>query len=490
MEYTDYMSLFTNGMRRLPLVLIAVPALYAQDADLPERLFRSGERAYATHAYAEALDTWNQLIQQAPTSPFAAHALMNLARHQMEVAKQPDAALALLERIKTEHLKSPWAAEAMLLRGRILASRSHGPLELKEAEAEYNRVVDLFPDHPCVQQARFELGQGFRLLGQWGRALQSYLEAVRLDPASTVARQAQLQAAETLDLMGDTTGCLRMLQALRNRFPQAEESQEALWRIKVRVKQRLQKPALRSLGVWPEGRQKWLKTPTLLATGPAGELYLFQDDLDQASLLKDGQLTPAGPPVKSARAMVASGAQVWLVTRQGVTREGVVLPGTPAFQAPSGAALDGWGNLWVSDAKAAAVTVLPPDGPPRSIPAAGVVGLAPLPTGGVVMASDATRSLMFLDAQGQTRFSVPYGKDLPAPFKYVVALAADPLGHVAALVDGDFEGVAVWGPDGALLRSASYKTLGLSGKFRAIAMDRQGALILADRSNDLLIRLD
>jgi len=106
------------------------------------------------------------------------------------------------------------------------------------------------------------------------------------------------------------------------------------------------------------------------------------------------------------------------------------------------------------------------------------------------MASDATRSLMFLDAQGQTRFSVPYGKDLPAPFKYVVALAADPLGHVAALVDGDFEGVAVWGPDGALLRSASYKTLGLSGKFRAIAMDRQGALILADRSNDLLIRLD
>jgi hypothetical protein len=85
---------------------------------------------------------------------------------------------------------------------------------------------------------------------------------------------------------------------------------------------------------------------------------------------------------------------------------------------------------------------------------------------------------------------VPYGKDLPAPFKAVVALASDPLGHVAALVDGDFEGVAVWGPDGALLRSATYKSLGLSGKFRAIAMDRQGSLILADRSNDLLIRLD
>jgi hypothetical protein len=95
-----------------------------------------------------------------------------------------------------------------------------------------------------------------------------------------------------------------------------------------------------------------------------------------------------------------------------------------------------------------------------------------------------------MDSDGKTQITVPYGKDLPAPFKYVVALASDPLGHVAALVDGDFEGVAVWGPDGALLRSATYKTLGLAGKFRAIALDRQGALILADRSNDLLIRVD
>ena len=484
------MPLSALGMRCFPLILAMVPAVYAQDADLPERLFRSGERAYAIRSYPEALETWNQLIQQAPKSPFSAHALINLARYQVEVEKKPEAALPLLERIKAEHLKSPWAAEAMLLRGQILAARCRGPQDLKEPQAEFNRVVDLFPDHPCVQQARFELGRSFRLLGQWGRALQSYIEAVRLDPGSGVARQAQLEAAETLDLMGDTTGCLRMLQALRNRFPQAAESREAEWRIKLRVKQRIQKPALRSMGPWPEGRQKWLKTPTLLATGPAGECYLYQEDLDQASLLKDGQLTPAGPVVKGARAMVATASgQVWLVTRQGVARDGAV-QGAQVFQAPSGAAQDGWGNLWVADAKAPGIEVLPPDGPSRSIPLPGAVALAALPTGGVAAASDASRTLVFLDAQGQTRITVPYGKDLPAPFKYVVALASDPVGHVAALVDGEFEGVAVWGPDGALLRAASLKTLGLSGKFRAIAMDRQGGLILADRSNDLLIRLD
>jgi TolA-binding protein len=478
-------------MRCFPLVLAVVPALCAQDADLPERLFRSGERAYAIRAYPEALETWNQLVQQAPKSPFTAHALMNLARHQVDVEKKPEAALPLLERIKAEHLKSPWAAEAMLLRGQLLAARCHGPLELKEAQAEFNRVVDLFPDHPCVQQTRYEMGMAFRLLGQWGRALQSFIEALRLDPANEVARKSQLEAAETLDLMGDTTGCLRMLQALRTRFPQADESREAEWRIKVRVKQRIQKPALRSLGPWPEGRQKWLKTPTLLAIGPAGELYLYQDDLDQASLLKDGQLTPASPVVKNAKAMLATASgQIWLVTRQGVAKDGGALPAAQMFQAPSGAVQDGWGNLWLGDTKAASIQIIAPEGPPRSIAMEGVAALAALPTGGVVAASDASRALLFLDPQGQTRITVPYGKDLPAPFRSVVALASDPLGHVAALVDGDFEGVAVWGPDGALLRSATYKALGLNGKFRAIAMDRQGALILADRSNDLLIRLD
>ena len=484
------MPSFATGMRCFPLVLALIPGLAAQDADLAERLFRSAERAYATRSYSEALDTWNQLIQQAPKSPFAAQALLNLARHKVAVDKRPDEALPLLERIKLEHLKTPWAAEAMLLRGQLLLAQCRGPQDIKEPQAEFNRVVDLFPDHPCVQQARFELGRSFRMVAQWGRALQNYIEAVRLDPASAVARQSQLEAAEILDLMGDTTGCLRMLQSLRNRFPDSAESKEAAWRIQVRVKERLQKPALRSLGPWPEGRQKWLKTPTLLATGPAGELYIYQDDQDQASLLKDGQLTPAGPPVKNAKAMVAApSGQVWLVTRTGVLKDGAAV-GAAAFQAPTGAALDGWGNLWVGDAKAPAVQVFPVEGPARSIPVAGAAALAALPTGGVAVASDGARALLFLDAQGQTRITVPYGKDLPATFKYVVALASDPLGHVAALVDGDFEGVAVWGPDGALLRSATYKTLGLAGKFRAIAMDRQGALILADRSNDLLIRLD
>ena len=483
-----------HGTRCIVLALALAPAGMAQDGDLAERMFLSGERAYAIQAYPEALETWTQLVQQAPRSPYAAQALLNLARHQVDVERRPEAALPLLERIQAEHLKLPAAAEAMLLRGRILAARSQDPDGMKEVLAEFHRVVDLFPDHPCVQQTRLELGRAYRRLGQWGRALQNDLEAVRLDPQSAVARQALLQGAETLDLMGDTTGCLRMLQSVRDRFPDTVEAAEAGWRIQGRVKARLQKLPLQSRGPWPAGRSKWLKTPTLLATGAEGELYLYQDGLDRAGLLRDGQLVPAGPVVRNARAMlVAAPGQVWLVNgRQGVVRDDPAPAAgpPPLFQNPSGAALDGWGNLWLSDPRFPYLQVQPASGPPRTVPAAGIVALAPLPTGGLVAASDSARTLQFLDDQGRARVTIPYGQGLPAPFRTVVALAADPLGQVAALVDGDFEGVVLWGPDGALLNSASYKALGLSGKFRAIAMDRQGGLILADRANDQLIRVE
>jgi len=480
-------------MGLISLVMAAAFVLPAQDADIAERLFRSGERAYATKAYGEALETWNQLLQAAPKSPFAAQALLAMARHQVEIERKPDAALPLLDRIKTDHLKSVCAAEAMLMRGTILAERSHKPQELKEAIAEFNRVLDLFPGHRAVQSVHYQMGRAFRIQAQWGRALKSFTEAMRLDPVSPIAPQAQLEAAEILDVMGDLPGCLRLLQGVRTTFPQSPVAAEAEWRMAVRIKFRIQKPPLKSEGPWPKGKQKWLKTPTILATGPLGELYIYQDDLDQAFLLKKDNLEPVGPQVKNAKDLILnpSGNPWLLVPKQGIVKEAQSIVALGVLTSPTGAFMDPWGTVWVCDAKQGALSFVAHDGTLRSVPSPSAVGMAPLPTGGAVLASDSNRSLLFLDAAGQPKITVPYGKELPVPFKYVLSLCSDPLGHVAALVEGgDFEGVVVWGPDGNVLRSATYESLGLSGKFRAIAIDRQGGLVLADRSNDLLIRLN
>jgi hypothetical protein len=110
----------------------------------------------------------------------------------------------------------------------------------------------------------------------------------------------------------------------------------------------------------------------------------------------------------------------------------------------------------------------------------------------VVVASDADRKLLYLDAEGQPRIIVPYGKGLPGPFRKVLALATDGVGQVAALVDGaDFgQGVVIFGPDGAVLRQATFKALGLTGNITSLALDHSGGLILCDRRNDLLLRLN
>lgn len=464
------------------------------NGDLAERLFRSGERAYSAKAYKEALDTWSQLLQTSPRSEFAPQALLRLARHQVEVERKPEAAMPHLDRLRAEYIASPEAADGLLLRGALLAARARRPGELRDAMAEFNRVLDLFPAAPACAEARLRLGLAWRDQEQWGRALACLTDAFRLHAGSAVAPRALLEAAEVLDRMGDLPGCLRLLQRLGVESPKSPEAQEAAWRLAVRVKHRLQKPPLRSEGPWPAGRTKWLKTPVLLATAPDGDLLIFQNDLDRAFRLHGSDLAPQGPPAPGTRALLAGpGGAVWLLTKTGLLREDAATPaplGTLA--AISGAALDRWDSLWVADAKTPALTVFSAEGAPRTVASPTANALAPLAGGGVVIAADADRKLLYLDGTGQPRLVIPYGKDLPLPFRSVTALASDGAGQVAALVDGgDFgEGVVILGPDGAVLRHATFKALGISGRITSLALDRSGGLILCDRRNDLLIRLN
>lgn len=467
---------------------------HGQDAELAERLYQSGERAYSAKSYKEALDTWGQLLQSDPKSEFAPRALLKLARHQMEVERKPEAAMPYLDRLRSEYIKFPEAAEGFLLRGILLAQQARRPAELNAAMAEFNRVLDLFPDLSSCGEARFHLGLAWRDQGQWGRALQQFVESFRLHPASAVAPLAMLEAAKILDVMGDLPGCLQMLQHLRTEVPESPEAMEAAWQLAVRVKHRLQKPPLRNEGPWPAGRVKWLKTPTLVASSADGDLLIFQNELDQAFRLRVGELTQRGPLAPGSKAMVSGPrGTVWLLSKNGLVRDDVpTAQPLGTLGSVSGAALDRWGNLWVADAKTPALTVFPLDGAARTVASPPANALATLATGGLVMATDTDRKLLFLDADGQPRLVVPYGKGLQVPFRSVTALASDGAGQIAALVDGgDFgEGVVIYGPDGVVLRQATFKALGINGRITSLALDRSGGVILCDRRNDLLLRLN
>jgi TolA-binding protein len=484
---------FPSARPRFLLPILGCVLLQAQESDLAERLFRSGERAYAAKSVKEALDSWTQLLQSAPKSDFAAQAMLRLARHQWEVEHKADAALPLLDRIKAEQIRSTAAPEALVLRGEILAAQARKPETLKEAQAEWNRTLDLFPDHPAASDARFDLGLAAKDLGKPGSALVAFQEVFRSQPDAPVALRALLQAADLFDQQGDLNGCLRLLQRVRNVAPQSPEAAEALWRITVRVRHRIQKPALRNEGPWPAGKVKWLKTPTLLATTADGGLLIYQSDLDRAYALRGADLVPVGPaPAPSGKALLpGSGEGLGVVTKAGLMREDGAIQLLPNPGNVNGGFQDRWGQAWLAEPKNAGLLLVAADGSSRNLPSPAANAVCPRLGGGAVIATDASRSLSFVDLDGKTLLSVPYGKDLPAAYKEVTALASDGAGHTAALVDGgEFgEGIVIYGPDGAVLRSAGFKALGVNGRITSLVLDRQGGVILCDRRNDTLVRL-
>lgn len=480
-------------LSRALLGFLAGCLLHAQ-IDLTERLYLSGEKAYLAERFEEAMDTWNQLIQQSPQSPFSAQALFFMAQHHVNQSQKQDRelnlnkALGALETIKQKHIAHEVAAKALLLRGRILSIQAQKQSDLKEAQGEFHRVVDLFPAHPSALEARFELGNGCMRQQQPSTAIRHFASVIQADPKATLSASAMLSMAEGFNQMGDLPSALRALSRVKHLFPETQQSQEAQWRMDLLIKHGLLRPALLSEGAWPSGQKTELKSPTHLERGIQGEIYLYQDGWDQAYERKGTEWEKVGDAFRNARAMCFDGEGLCLLSARQLRRGNGTVLELENLRDASGLCMDSWQNLWITHTKGG-LTLVDVKGGTREWPAPGGVAIAPL-SDGAILASDTNRSLLFLDAAGQPRLTLPYGKDFPKPFKKIVALATDPLGHVAAIVDGDFEGVAIWNRHGELLRYAEFKALGLKGKFRGLAMDRQGGLILADRSNDLLIRLN
>lgn len=482
-------------LRRSAFVLAVTAAVSAQapSGDLAERLFRSGERAYAAKAYQEALDTWGQLLQTAPRSDYTPQALLLMAQYQAGIAGKPDAALPLLDKLKSGYLASRWAAPGLLLRGQILAAKAKGPAELTEAVAEFNRVLDLFPASAAAPQALVELGRAALATGDPTRALGFFTEAYRAHPDALVAPAAMLEAAQAMDARGDLEGALRLLERVKLAAPDSQAARDAAWRITALARLRLLRPGFKVEGAWPKGQAKWLHTPTLLALDGEGRVLIYQKDLGTASALEGAALKPLDLKASSPVAFLAgTGGQPWLLTEEGVAKPGAAAV-TPlaGLSHITGAALDRWGRLWIADARTPGFTILPPGGAATTLAGPPLSALVAT-RDGLAGASDAERKLLLFDANGKVRKEIPYGLGLGAPYKECAALAADPLGNLAVLTSGgEFgEGVAIYGPDGALLRQARFKDLGLSGRFVSLLIDRSGGVLLADRRNDSLIRLD
>jgi hypothetical protein len=356
-------------------------------------------------------------------------------------------------------------------------------------------VLDLFPSSPAAPQALLELGRAALATGDPNRALGYLTEAYRAHPDAAVAPAAMLEAAQAMDARGDLEGALRLLERVKLSAPDSLEAKEATWRLTALARLRLLKPAFKVEGDWPKGQAKWLHTPTLLALDSSGRMLVYQKDLGALFRLEPGAAGVEAKPLPlqaSDPVAILAGpdGQPQLLTEEGLVKAGAAAP-LAGLTHIHGAARDRWGQLWIADAKVQGLLVLPPGGAPSTV-AGPVLDALAATRDGMAGASNDGRKLLLFTSDGKVRKEIPFGQGLPAPYRECVALAADPLGDLAVITSGgDFgDGVVVYGPDGTVLRQARFRDLGLNGRFVSLAVDRAGGLILADRRNDSLIRLD
>ena len=116
----------------------------------PDELARShyeiGMKFLQTQQYGEALKDFQTVVDSFPTSRVAADALLEIARYQLDIARDPAAAQTTTDTIVRKYASTPAAAFAYVLSGRITLEKARGPADVETATANFGRVPVLYPE--------------------------------------------------------------------------------------------------------------------------------------------------------------------------------------------------------------------------------------------------------------------------------------------------------------------------------------------------------
>jgi TolA-binding protein len=478
------------------ILCVTSGAVLAGQALSPEeqarRWYASGLRFIQEGKPAEGLKDLQKIADAYPTTTVADNALLEIARYHFEGAGDLAAAEGALNTLLQRYPQADATPFGLVMAGRLILARGHGPAELESAIANFERVRTLFPRSDGVPLALFYIGETERERRRLPEALRAYTQVATDYPRSPWSARSQLGAAFCLVQMGRPVDALEGLQRLRLRFPDAPQAVQArawnsiLYRLYVRV------PA----------EPPYVVGARTLAGGD-GKLDTVQGltthDLDQVTvLLRSAALRFDASGKIVWRTSLADGRAVSTdrqdqpvitTNRSLVTAGGVLSLGTPK---PDGslkmlddlraAVVGPTGQYLVADRSSRAILRFQPDGrhigtfasfDAERLAINGVGDLAALDRG--------NKTVAIFDRDGQAIGRIPtrgQGYELRNP----VDLAWDPLAHLY-LLDRDTGTVHVFGSD-SKPRAQFMVAERLPGSFRrgtAIGVDEAGRLYIYDQ---------
>lgn len=427
--------------------LLAIAAPRAQSSEeLARRQFESGLSFLRAGKFAEALRDFGAVVEAYPTSSVADDALLEVARHQLEVARDLGAAQTAVDTLLKKYPAGDASPLGYVLAGRIALGRGRSSAEVDSALANFERVPRLFPGTDAVPAALQARAETLRLTGRCTEAVPQYAQVVQQYPGSVWAPQGHVGIARCLTSRSQLVDALAALQRATSHPLAGSQAGEA-----------------RQLA-------------TILArvvVRPPAPVYAFSGRT----------LGGSAGRVKDVRALALSGADLHVLSEGGLathvaaagTMRGMsrVEQGRSLFLDRDGRpVVVGKAGLVVEGGRLVTLSVPKPDKSTRTLD--DLTAAAPLSTGEMIVA----------DREGSSIYR--FGRDfrLSGPFGSgrVDRLAVGSLDQVA-MADGDARAVAVVSREGKPIARVADR--GTGWKFESvtdIAFDPLDHLYILDRN--------
>lgn len=488
----------TRLLLRTAAIAVLLTAGVAAQPNVEEqarRQLESGREFFRTGRYGEALKDFQTVAEGYPTSRVADDALLAIAEYQLEIAHDAAAARETAENLFRRYAAGDSAPMGYVLAGRATIELDPSAAGLDSALASFDRVPRLFPGSDAVAPALYYGAHVLRRAERPDEALDRLREIALQFPRSTWAARASLLEGRLLVGAGEPVEALNAFQRVVRQFPDSAEAQTAIERNTI----------LYRLHLLPRGDALFTDTGRAI-TGRSDRLR----DIDTIALLPDGQMAVAGRPgvlvldgtggpVRQAPA--SEPRQLWadargrllIVQKSLVSRETdtglkrlaltAVQSGQPKLlqDLSAGAELPN-GDLLVADRDLRAVARFGPDGRFAGMFAQGRFRTITIgPSDHVALLHD-DRDVTIADRNGTVLARIPAqgaGYDLGA----AEDLDFDVLGHLYVLVR---DGIAVFGPDGRLIRAFSSGPQGFRNA-RALAVDLAGRLYVYDDDQERVV---
>ena len=523
------------------LAVAAVDSHKDDDRPLDARLYSQGMEAARAGRRDEAGRLLRRVFTEFPDSPSAPPAILKTVELVYPVTdwsqigsaspQSVQQATDLLKVLAQKYRASREAPQALVRLGYVGFEPAGPRLNLDEACGRFATAAQIYPDSAAADDALFASGMCDLLRSRPARASEMFGRMLEEHPESPLAGEAQYRQGVALSLLDDAGEAMLALQRVRSRGPDSRFTSQALDRLTLLHRMRLQ-PALAAAA----GREG--------ATPPAPEppssegTPLFRPDSDYGP---DPRAAGANPPqairgitdlsIDSQGLIVAASPKTPAVFRldgKGRIQERIDHPGPDHVAAAEGLAVfisgreqiavnqRNWSGTDLRDANGHA----PSDFGPIAVDTLGTVHLldrrenavlvydrarrlvgAVRPPAGrdgrfVDIAAGVEGAVYALDARARSVVVLAQGRETkridltPLGAADPTALAVDGLGDLFIL-DGGTGWVFVGDPQGkriAVVRPSKIVT-DRTGAITAIEVDAQGRLYLAGRRSGAVVRL-